>query len=158
MRNAKSAALLLLASVVIVAQTQQPSAGPFGPLHKGPSKHVGEIRFAPAGIDYSLYGDHCEISDDKFLCLFTFDAHKGAAKEWAADQSWIANYAVDQFGEKHSKIGAYYLSLRGKEQSSATLGAGDKAFFVQVFENADKSITRLNIVSPYGQIKDLSVE
>jgi len=158
MRISSGITAFMLTAAVILVQAQQPSSGAFGPLHKGPSKQVGEIHFATDNFDYSLYGDHCEIHEDKFLCLFTTAAHRGAAREWPAEKSWWENYAVDQFGEKHARVGSYYLSTRGNQQSAATVGAGDNAYLVQVFENSDKSATRLNIVSPHGEIRDMPVE
>jgi hypothetical protein len=160
MRARLGIALLLIASSTALVSPQQQRLGPFGPFRIGPGRHVGEIRWAPdgSGLDYSLFGDHCEISQDKFLCLFVFDAHQGNPKEWPAKKAWMENYAVDETGEKHSKISAFFLTTRGVQQQSGTFAAGDKMFFVQVFENGDRTITRLNIISPFGEIRNLPVE
>ncbi len=108
--------VLLVAAAVGLAGLQLPGPGPFGPLRRGPSgQRIGEMHFAPGGSDmnYSLYGDHCELHGDKMLCLFLCTAHTGTAKEWSSQKAWMENYATDQFGEKHYKTGAF--SERARE-------------------------------------------
>jgi hypothetical protein len=160
MRIGFGVALLLIASSVGLTGMQLPGPGPFGPLRRGPSgQRIGEMHFAPGGSDmnYSLYGDHCELHGDKLLCLFLFTAHTGTAKEWSSQKAWMENYATDQFGEKHYKSGAFFLSGRGNQQPTATLAGGDRIYFVQEFENGERAITQLNIISPLGVIRGLPV-
>jgi hypothetical protein len=160
MRAILGAAFLLIASSAALGGLQPQQSTPFGPLHTGPGKRVGDIRFEPkgSGFSYSLVGDHCEIVKDKLYCLLSFEQHLGSVKEWPAKDAWVENYALDQFGEKHYKVSAFCLSARGAEQPTATLAPGDKVHLVQVFESADKAITHLTIVSPYGELRDLTVE
>jgi hypothetical protein len=101
---------------------------------------------------------HCEIKDERILCLFVFAQHRGPQKDWQAKDAWVKNIAVDQFGERHYKTAAFYLSKRGVRQDVMTLAPGDRLFLVQEFEAGDKAITRVNIISPYGQIRNLAIE
>lgn len=160
MRNRFLALLISFATILSPAGLSSQATSPFGPFRKGPSRRIGEMKFAPegSGLNYSLYGDHCEIRGDRFLCLFVFQAHLGAPREWTSEKAWMKNYAIDQFGEKHYKIAAYFLSTRGVQQPTATVGAGDKVYFVQVFENADRTMTNLSIFAPEGEIKGMPVE
>jgi len=132
--------------------------GTTGPFRIGPSKSIGELRFAAGGFIYTLNGDHCEIKDERILCLFLFAQHQGPPKEWPAKDAWVENVAINQFDEQHNKMGAFFLSKRGVRQDVMTLSPGDRVFFVQEFEAGDKAATRVKIVSPYGVIRDLPIE
>jgi hypothetical protein len=158
---ALSAVILATLSSAQTAQPDKRSAPPqtsFGSFRKGPGRRVGEIRFSPPGFIYSLVGDHCEIGQERILCLFTFEQHQGNQHEWAAKDAWVENFAVDQFGERHYKTSAFYLSTRGVRQEAFTMAPGDKVFFVQEFEGGEKAISSVTIVSPHGQIRNLGVE
>jgi hypothetical protein len=143
---------------VLVGQNSQSSPGVFGPFRKGPSKSIEGLRFTPPGFIYTLDGDHCEIKDERILCLFVFAQHQGPLKDWPAKDAWVENIAVDQFGERHYKTAAFYLSKRGVRQDVMSLAPGDRVFLVQEFEAGDKAVTSVNIVSPHGQIRNLAVE
>jgi hypothetical protein len=154
---------IIALSALLFGQDGQSSAtatpGGFGPFRVGPSKSIAGLRFAPpSGFIYTLDGDHCEIKDERILCLFVFAQHQGPPKEWQAKDAWIENVAKDQFGEQHYKTGAFFLSKRGVRQDALTLTPGDTVFFAQEFEGADKSITSVSIVSPHGQIRNLPLK
>ena len=152
-----SASIVL--AVVLLGQNSQPSPGAFGPFRKGPSKSIEGLRFAPpSGFIYTLNGDHCEIKDERILCLFVFAQHQGPQKDWQAKDAWVENIAVDQFGERHYKTAAFYLSKRGVRQDVMTLAPGDRVFLVQEFEASDKAVSSVSIVSPHGQIRNLAIE
>jgi hypothetical protein len=153
-------AIFALTASLFGQGSQLGTPGGFGPFRIGPSgKNIGGLRFVPpSGFIYTLDGDHCEIKDERILCLFVLEQHQGPSKEWQAKDAWIENVAKDQFGEQHYKTGAFFLSKRGVRQDVMTLSPGDLIFFAQEFEAGDKSITTVDIVSPHGQIRHLPVK